>query len=328
MQQDDGRSRMKRTARVTTSDIAKAVGLSRATVSYALNGKPGSGIPDSTVDRIKKAASDMGYVPSAAARLLRSGNSTLVLGILPSWDLGPTYPQIFAGMGDRLEQSGYEFVLQSGAETFARISGLLSSITPALVVSLPKLEPEITRHLSAAGILYHHTDLAAFIQLAARTQTEYMISCGYERLAYVIPAHPMPQALIAPRIDTMRQIIRKHGLPELRVLRLPYDEMGFREFQRNCLEGPETPNGLCAHTDEVAAYMFARMGREYFGSGRTGLIGIGDRPISNIGVTTVRLDIEKWANVWSAPLLKLLNNNMSPPRPYGEEMSVVRREST
>lgn len=318
---------MKRTRRVTTNDIARAVGLSRATVSYALNGRPGSGIPEDTVARVKKAARDMGYVPSAAARLLRSGSSRLVLGILPSWDLGPTYPQIYGGIGDRLERSGYEFVLQSGAETFQRITGLLSSITPALVVSLSPLPRETIRHMSAADILYHHTDLDAFIRLAARTQTEYMISHGFERLAYVMPAHPMPQALVIPRIETIRRIAGDHGLPEPRILRLPYDETGFRQFQQHHLEGPDALDGLCAHTDEVAAYLLATIGRERFGPGRIGLMGIGDRPISNIGVTTVRLDIEKWADIWSTPLLKMLGTDVDLSSPEDETMPIVRRAS-
>src|SRR5690606_14455270 len=93
--------------RTTTADIARAAGVSRATVSYVLNKTSNSGIPKHTSARIRKIAQELNYVPSAAARILRSGTSNLVLGILPSWDLGPTYPQIFSKIGEHLSDLGY-----------------------------------------------------------------------------------------------------------------------------------------------------------------------------------------------------------------------------
>ncbi|OIR42899.1 hypothetical protein BJP06_07795 [Corynebacterium sp. NML120713] len=46
--------------RVTLADIAKHLGVSTATVSLALNGKPGSRIPEETVRRVREAARELG----------------------------------------------------------------------------------------------------------------------------------------------------------------------------------------------------------------------------------------------------------------------------
>ena len=46
--------------RVTLADIAKHLGISTATVSLALNGKPGSRIPEETVRRVREAARELG----------------------------------------------------------------------------------------------------------------------------------------------------------------------------------------------------------------------------------------------------------------------------
>jgi len=59
--------------RVTSTDVARAVGLSRTTVSYVLNDTPGQKIPENTRRRVLDAAASLGYAPSAAARTLRSG---------------------------------------------------------------------------------------------------------------------------------------------------------------------------------------------------------------------------------------------------------------
>ena len=74
--------------RATVRDVAAAAGVSQATVSYVLNDTPGQKIPDETRERVRQAASELGYVPHAAARALRAGNSNLVLFITRQFPFG------------------------------------------------------------------------------------------------------------------------------------------------------------------------------------------------------------------------------------------------
>ena len=64
---------------ITLKDIASACGVSVATVSRALTGS--GGISLAQVERIRKTAREMGYVPNAAARALKT-NRSFMLGIL------------------------------------------------------------------------------------------------------------------------------------------------------------------------------------------------------------------------------------------------------
>ena len=64
---------------VTLKDISKACGVSLATVSKALNGQ--SDIGKETSERIIRTAKDMGYLPNAAARALKT-NRSYNLGVL------------------------------------------------------------------------------------------------------------------------------------------------------------------------------------------------------------------------------------------------------
>ena len=58
---------------VTITDISKACGVSRATVSKALNGA--SDVSPETTKRIREVAASLGYHPNAAARALKMGRS-------------------------------------------------------------------------------------------------------------------------------------------------------------------------------------------------------------------------------------------------------------
>lgn len=57
--------------KVTIMDLAQATGFSKSTVSYALNGHPG--IPETTRDKVRGAAQELGYVPNVFAQRLSNG---------------------------------------------------------------------------------------------------------------------------------------------------------------------------------------------------------------------------------------------------------------
>src|SRR4051794_33842882 len=75
--------------RVTSADVARLAGVSRATVSYVHNDTPQQTISGPTRARVLDAAARLGYAPSAAARTLRTGRSDIVLCLLPDWPIGP-----------------------------------------------------------------------------------------------------------------------------------------------------------------------------------------------------------------------------------------------
>lgn len=95
---------------VTIRMIAKACGCSTATVSKALNGA--SDVSTETAERIRAAASHMGYTPNAAARALKTSRS-YSFGVLfeESSDIGLAhefFARILNGFKCRSEELGYD----------------------------------------------------------------------------------------------------------------------------------------------------------------------------------------------------------------------------
>ena len=69
--------------RATAADVARSVGVSRATVGYVLNDTPGQTISATTRDKVIETARTLGYRPRAAAQALATGRTHLVLLVLP-----------------------------------------------------------------------------------------------------------------------------------------------------------------------------------------------------------------------------------------------------
>jgi DNA-binding LacI/PurR family transcriptional regulator len=99
--------------RPTIRDIARVAGVSKASVSYALNDLPG--VSPQTRDRIRAAATELGWRPSAAARSLSNDRAGAV-GLVQARDLRlleeePYYMRLLAGLESVLARDGVALLL-------------------------------------------------------------------------------------------------------------------------------------------------------------------------------------------------------------------------
>jgi DNA-binding LacI/PurR family transcriptional regulator len=98
----------------TIVDVARRADVSKAAVSFALNGRPG--LAPQTRDRIMAAARELGWQPSTRARALsRSRAYAVGLVMRRAPDLlgaDPFFPQFLAGVETTLAERGSALVLQ------------------------------------------------------------------------------------------------------------------------------------------------------------------------------------------------------------------------
>ena len=64
--------------RPTQADVARLAGVSKATVGFALSDRYDIAIPETTRQRVKRAAEAVGYRPNLAARALASGRTNAI----------------------------------------------------------------------------------------------------------------------------------------------------------------------------------------------------------------------------------------------------------
>ena len=139
---------------VTITDIAKACGVSRATVSKALNGAPD--IKAETIERIRECAKELGYHPNAAARALKMGRS---------YNLGVLFSD---STGGGLSHEYFSRILESIKAEAERLGYDITFISQNLgTMSMDYLEH--TRYRSCDGVVIASADFhdPAIVRLAA-----------------------------------------------------------------------------------------------------------------------------------------------------------------
>ncbi|WP_157974024.1 LacI family DNA-binding transcriptional regulator, partial [Desertihabitans aurantiacus] len=93
---------------VRIEDVARAVGVSRATATRALRGQ--GRIAASTRERVQRAAEQLGYVPNLMATELASGARGGAIGLMLRDAANPVYGQLFSSLELAAAAAGLELV--------------------------------------------------------------------------------------------------------------------------------------------------------------------------------------------------------------------------
>ncbi|MFB7338167.1 LacI family DNA-binding transcriptional regulator [Streptomyces adustus] len=94
--------------RVTINDVARAAGVSSATVSYVLSGK--RPVAEGTRRTVESAVAELGFSLNPVARSLRTGRSVMVALIVPDI-ANPFYALLARSLQDELRGRGYHVVV-------------------------------------------------------------------------------------------------------------------------------------------------------------------------------------------------------------------------
>jgi LacI family transcriptional regulator len=110
----------KRATKIT--DVAKAAGVSPATVSRVLNGT--SGVSSELARKVRSAADRLGYVPFSSARVLRRQNAAVWAAIVSDIE-NPFFPSVVRGIEDVARNANHRLVLCNSDEDLDRESGYI-----------------------------------------------------------------------------------------------------------------------------------------------------------------------------------------------------------
>ncbi|WP_044374901.1 LacI family DNA-binding transcriptional regulator [Streptomyces noursei] len=210
----------------TSAAVARRAGVSRATVSYVLNGRAAGRVGAGAQARVRAAAEELGYVPHAAARSLRAGRGRIVLLAAPADTapvFGPLFTDFLAGFQSALHRLGYTGVLHGApADSPLAAARAWAELRPAAVLTLhdPPLDApavELLRRAGTAAVLTPGPQAPPGAHALLLDQSEagrragaHLLAAGRRRIGVVLPAEPGLAALADPRLAGVRAVAAGH----------------------------------------------------------------------------------------------------------------------
>lgn len=324
-------------ARPTIIDVARAAGVSKATVSLVLNSSPV--ITARTRDAVLRAMADLGYVYNRAAANLRSAQVGLV-GLVINDLRNPFFTEFATAVQMALSAAGYATVLANTDEDPALqartitamiehgVSGFI--ISPAYGDEAGTFGPLERAGIPALQVLRKvspRTDLFPFAAPdyaeGGRLATGHLLACGARRVAFIGGVDG--RAVTAERLSGYLEAIAAAGLAPTVIPGRPT-----RAFGRECarLFHPDATSGAAASPDAPpdAALCFNDLVALGLVSGLAGLgVAVG-RDVRVVGfddiedcadshppLSSVHCGIDAFGRQMAATLTAWLNHGQRPP---------------
>lgn len=256
--------------RPTLADVARAVGVSVAAVSVAINGRPG--VSDELRRTIQETAQRLGYSPNRSAVALRTRRSGLV-GLLIRNLRNPFFLDVAEGFERECAARGSEVVIGSSHYDLRREQALVHAFADRAVDALalapigdgraahawkaatgaPIVLLNSVMYAPDVAALRVHSDGAAAMDGAV----DHLVGLGHRRIALV--AGPQRESPDLERTGFFRAAMRRHGVRG-RVLEaedLSWGAIG-RRVATDVRRGPaRRATALVTNSDDAAYGVYA-----------------------------------------------------------------------
>jgi len=248
----------------TIQDVADAAGVTIGTASKALNGK-GKLRPE-TRDRVKEAASALGFRPNELVRSLQRGR-TYTVGLLSNADYNGRFSiPLLAGVEDALGAAEILVFFCNVRDDRERerkdIASLLAKQVDGIIVMGGRRDAREPISLESSRVpvvyAYTHVDRSDALCLVpddaqgARLATAHLIGLNRRRFAHI--TGPADWESVPKRRGGMEQVLADHryDLPDSHVLHGTWDEAwGYTAIDRLLARDPEIDAVFCG-SDVIA----------------------------------------------------------------------------
>ena len=215
-------------AHPSVRDVAERAGVSVGTVSHALNHP--ERVAESTLERVRAAIDELGFVRSETARRLRHGGSSLV-GVLVHDISNPFFTEAARGIEDRLREDNRVPMLgstDSDPDRERELMSLLAGLDVRGVIVTPSTSTlDNLAVLAGRGIrivLMDHPPISEELPTVsgddvagARAAVAHLVGLGHRRIGFVNGPLSVRQSI--DRRDGVLAALSEAGLDPAEVLR-------------------------------------------------------------------------------------------------------------
>lgn len=329
---------------VTLKDIAARAGVSMMTVSRVINGNQGGKVSETTAQRIRTIADEMGYVPNSSARSLAARSSRIIAAVLRNTDngnpLADPYSSLFLGIIIKtMQQKGY-YVMVHFVQDYSDITLSLRSWRAEGAIFLGVFDSEMRKIRNENQMALVFTDSYSNVRQVSNVgiddykggalAAEHFLSRGHRRLAFAGPLADST-GVISERLAGFSETLSQAGviLPENQI----YNQAArsTEEILSAIMKSEERPTGLFVTSDQIASEIY--IAAHHMGIAipdDLSLIGFDDFPlerISTLGLTSIHQDIEEKAALACDILLRRIADPDMPSESQTLDVKLIERES-
>jgi LacI family transcriptional regulator len=342
-QMSNERNPPKKRRGVTIKDVARASGVSCATVSRVLSGY--EFVRETTRNRVMEAVERLGYVANLQARSLAGGHSQIIGLLVPNLDTGYV-GTITQGIDAELARANYDVMLYTshrhpGKESFY-VSAIANGLTEGLLLVAPLVPTTYLDALREQNFPYvlidqaDATDNSSVVEATnwqgAYEATHYLSQLGHTRIAFITGSLAIRSAI--DRLRGYKAALVDCNIPvrEELVIEGDYQQQTGYEITKSLLQSVDPPPTAIFASNDLSAFGAMDAAREcgLRIPDNISIIGFDDIPQASFvypKLTTVRQPLEQMGQVAVKMLLEQIEDQSRSPQRVALATQLVIRDS-
>lgn len=265
---------MSKNRNVTIEDVAKAVGVSRQTVSRVIN--KGPNVKSAVREKVEAAIAELGYVPNLSARRMGGGRSFLILAVndrqrtIENWSAGrgnDWVDQMLYGGMTECEKHGYHLLFElidtEHEKAPQQISKAIASLRPDGIILTPPHSDndDLARLLASMNIPCARIGRRAgteYIDVymdeagAAAEATRHLVELGHRKILFLAgsPEYGTSQKRVAGFREALTELGLGDDAGEVFKANFQFDTAV--DVLLDVMQDEDRPSGIIADNDEMA----------------------------------------------------------------------------
>lgn len=344
MDKTDSGARFDPARRATIEDVARLAKVHKGTVSRALDERKRHQVAQETIERVERAARQVGYVPNALARGLRTRNSMTIGVVLPDIT-NPFFPPIVRGIERFVLPRGYTSLLvNTDSDQATERTALMSLIdrrVDGLIVASGQRDESALSELYAAEVkvvlLNRDAGDIAYPLVSGddargvSAAVEHLVALGHRDILHL--AGPPNLSTSSKRAAAFTAACVRHA--EVRGKVVEAESLTTRAGEnamKEVLESGESPTAVVAGNDLIAlGTLRALRVHDLRCPDDVSVVGFNDMPFAedfNPPLTTVHVPTEAMGRRAAQLILEAIDSNVIDQQTVTLPVSLVVRSST
>jgi DNA-binding LacI/PurR family transcriptional regulator len=182
--------------RVTSQEVAKRAGVSQSAVSRTFT--TGASASKKTVEKVRKAAAELGYRPNVLARAMVSGKSRMI-GVVVAYLENQFYPEALEKLSNELQKCGYHVLIFMAKQTAGHIDAVVEEIldyqVDGIIAASVAMSSDLSEKCRAAGVpmvLFNRSqddpNMSAVTSdnfSGGRKVAQFLLAAGHKKIGHI-----------------------------------------------------------------------------------------------------------------------------------------------
>ncbi|MDP5085792.1 MAG: LacI family DNA-binding transcriptional regulator [Yoonia sp.] len=327
--------------KVTSLQVAERAGVSQSAVSRVFT--PGASASAKTVEKVRKAATELGYRPNMMARAMITGKSRII-GLVVAYLDNQFYPLALQLLSNALQAKGYHILVFTAANTRGDADEVMQQLldyqVDGIITASVGMTNDLTQRCAAAGIpvvMFNRgqagddiSSVTSANKLGGRHVAEFLLSCGHRRLAHI--SGWSGSSTGQDRQSGFCAVLAEHG-QDVPVIDGMFDRETAAAAARKMMESATPPDAIFVGNDHMAFAVLDTL-RHDLGlrvPDDVAIVGYDDVPLAAwpaYNLTTMRQPVNRMVDATVNMLLTRIEDPATAPRRLEIESPLIQRGTT